>query len=102
VIELVKRANPSVLDRAYDYYDLLLFRAPEALAIIAIAEKEKWELLGFDGFIIERHVRQPVQEYSFDYTDGDRKHVLRYEHAAKFLRDRIADDVFYELVFAED
>ena len=82
---------------------LLLLPTKAAIELVHRCRKENLNILGIEGFIIEENVTQPLIEHSIDFTNElNLKRQLTsgdsYKIAEDFLKIRIDNDLFFEIV----
>ena len=81
----------------------LHFRPEDAIAVVRRCRERGIAIHGIDGFIITEHVTQPVMEQSMDLSDiaSLRNPIDCWDRAERFLEDRRASDLYFEIVTGE-
>ncbi len=95
----MKGIHPGLLAEAEQRGGIYWFAPEHALAVIREARQHGLLLLGIDGAYLTPNSTQPSLDDSWDY--GAQSVPDPYLHAFRFIKDREAKRLHFEIVLAE-
>jgi hypothetical protein len=78
-----------------------MFRAPDALRLIAECQKRSCPILGIETFTLRPNLTEPHLNHIADYSSDASPNPSVYAAAVAFVRARETLDLYFEIVFGD-